>query len=270
VADFRYPPVGQCIYCLVDGASEPLQDEHIIPLGLNGHYVLPKASCRHCADVTSSFERFCLREMLLEARVHLKMKTRRPKERPTSLKVYRDGQEFKLPVKDHPLNIRLPIFETAPVLNGRTAGGWAAQVSPFFWTASGFPGDEEHAAERIAALKDFTIRFNYAPTEFALMLAKIAHAATIAYRGNGTFEPLLNRIIVEKSTEVHDFVGGRSDSPWLERDTSFHIHIREGQEYITAELCLFASLGAPVYEVVVGRRFEYQPPHNPASLLDDS
>lgn len=41
-----YQPVNVCIYC---GGTGALSDEHIIPFGLGGRWVLPKASCAECA-----------------------------------------------------------------------------------------------------------------------------------------------------------------------------------------------------------------------------
>src|SRR3546814_3930149 len=75
-----YPPVGQCIYC--GSTKEPLGKEHIIPYGLGGNLVLPKASCKGCEAITGGFEQVCLRTMFGPARLRLNMPTRRRKERP--------------------------------------------------------------------------------------------------------------------------------------------------------------------------------------------
>src|SRR6266508_6142095 len=71
-----------CIYC---GAREDLRDEHVIPYGLEGEYVLRQASCRECEKLTSRFERAVLRDLLLPARTSLEIRTRRPKDRPDRL-----------------------------------------------------------------------------------------------------------------------------------------------------------------------------------------
>jgi hypothetical protein len=42
-----FAPVGYCIYC---SQTEGLTDEHIIAYGLNGKWVLPKASCVFCRE----------------------------------------------------------------------------------------------------------------------------------------------------------------------------------------------------------------------------
>jgi len=78
-----YPPVGCCIYC--GTAAGELTKEHIVPLGLGGNLILPKASCRVCAAITGDVERFCLRPMLGPFRIRLTLPTRRPQERPARL-----------------------------------------------------------------------------------------------------------------------------------------------------------------------------------------
>jgi hypothetical protein len=83
--------VGQCIYC---GTSEgKLSDEHIIPYGLNGDFVLRKASCAACATITSRFERDVLRNLFPAARAALGYKTRRKHPETFPAKIRRDGKE---------------------------------------------------------------------------------------------------------------------------------------------------------------------------------
>src|SRR6266853_1676428 len=83
----RYGSVGRCIYCGATRYSaaevRPLSDEHIVPEGLSGTLVLPRASCRRCAKTTGQIEGSVLRNLLWAPRTLLKMKTKRPKERPT-------------------------------------------------------------------------------------------------------------------------------------------------------------------------------------------
>src|SRR5579864_6376972 len=74
----RYPPVGHCIYC---GSFEgKLSSEHIIPFALSGNLILPRASCRACADKTKKIEELCTKErygMFFSIRARLGMKSRR-------------------------------------------------------------------------------------------------------------------------------------------------------------------------------------------------
>lgn len=101
-----YPKVDRCIYCGVDNFE--LTDEHIIPLGLGGNWILPKSSCRECATITGRVEQFCLRQMLGNIRLRLNFPTRRRKDRPNELPVEflrSDGTtgEVIVPVQEIPL-----------------------------------------------------------------------------------------------------------------------------------------------------------------------
>jgi hypothetical protein len=53
--------VGVCIYC---GATDGLQDEHVIPFGIGGPAKLFDATCASCAEMTSAFERLVQRDQL--------------------------------------------------------------------------------------------------------------------------------------------------------------------------------------------------------------
>lgn len=72
--------IGQCIYCR--SKHGPLQTEHIIPYGLNGHWELEAASCQKCSKITSQFERSVLRGPLIISRVALDLSTRNKGNRP--------------------------------------------------------------------------------------------------------------------------------------------------------------------------------------------
>lgn len=80
-----FAAVGACIYC--GSTDSPLSDEHIIPFGLNGNLILPKASCKTCATITGEIERFCLRPMLGDFRSTTGLRTRRKKTRPKTISV---------------------------------------------------------------------------------------------------------------------------------------------------------------------------------------
>jgi hypothetical protein len=77
-----YKAVKVRIYC-VDTAT--LGDEHIIPLGLGGRWVLPESSCSDCAKKTGAVERTCQRTMLGPLRMYFDLPTRRKKESPKKL-----------------------------------------------------------------------------------------------------------------------------------------------------------------------------------------
>ncbi len=79
--------MGHCVYCPNDGSSEKLSDEHIIPLSFGGYRYLGAASCGDCRDETHAIEGHCCATIFKALRVHQGIRTRRPKERPTHLRI---------------------------------------------------------------------------------------------------------------------------------------------------------------------------------------
>jgi len=250
----KSPSIGRCIYCDRDSSTVELTCEHVVPLALDGQYILVDASCKYCAKVTGAIEQACLRGMLLEARTHLGMKTRRPKERPTTFPAFLttpDGPLRKdLPLSENPFLLRLPLLADPPILIGNVGGEYIAHLAPIFWTFIGARTPEQRASIEKIHSKEFT----YAPTQFALFLAKIAHCSAVFAKGYGNFEPLLPSLIITRSQSISDFVGRCAKPHDERRDTSFHMFVANEREFITAELCMFAHLGAPYYKVIVGKR----------------
>jgi hypothetical protein len=70
----RYEAVGRCIYC---DARADLSDEHIVPFGLGGNLILPRASCPTCSNITSRLERTVLTGPLRSVRVFRGIQSRR-------------------------------------------------------------------------------------------------------------------------------------------------------------------------------------------------
>lgn len=255
-------PIGHCIYCGADGTKVKLTDEHAIPFALNGWVVLTKASCEPCARITGSIEQRCLRGSFLEARTQLNMQTRRPKERPKTfrsvLKTPDGPVENEVPVDVSPFVLRLPNLAAPPILSGKTGGEWVEHIalrqgptskpSPF-WTFVG----ATNAQQLETANHLYSKLLVYEPTLFALFLAKIAHCCAVAYKGPQGFEPLLPKLIISKSPTVSDFVGGCAKPIDEVRDHSSHVFVNSGREWVRVEICLFANLGAPYYQVVAGR-----------------
>jgi hypothetical protein len=62
----------------IAGIDAELTDEHIIPFGLGGREILPKASCKTCAKETGRVEHRILRGMFWPIRLRQKVQSRRP------------------------------------------------------------------------------------------------------------------------------------------------------------------------------------------------
>ena len=248
-----YTAVGACIYC---GTSEGrLTKEHIIPLGLGGNWILPKASCDTCSAITRDIEQFCLRPMRGPFRIRLRLPTRRPKERPTTLPleiIRTDGvrERTTVPAEDLP---------------GVCFG--------FRWPAPGVllgkPPAENFEGELVARFIEQEVWAHATPDGrkvklgavnmllFARMLAKIAHSYAVANLGLSAFSPMLPDLILGRSAAAPWLVGGDASGPPPETELSLHhVYLQHcltsGVEYVLVAVRLFAFVGMPRYHVVVG------------------
>jgi hypothetical protein len=251
----KYTPVGVCIYC---GSTEnPLSDEHVIPFGLGGNLILPKASCRRCATITGEVERFCLRPMLGNYRSTLRLPTRRPKERPATVKVTHwdaHGRQVTtdVPTDKYPgiaLGYRLP--PPGILIDGDPQ----APIEGELIVKTHLPELDRHRAPgKRTVLKLGT--FN--TLKYMRMLAKIGHAHAVAKLGPNSFIPLLQDLILGRTDTARWLVGTDPNADDLPPDSSLHelwleqVEVSTGT-YMVAGVRLFAFAGMPKYHVVVGQ-----------------
>ena len=90
---------------------------------LGGALVLPQASCRKCAGITSGVERHVAKSMWDYSRVQLGLPSRRPKERPKHFTLSRpDGYVEHVPIGELPPLILSFKFPMAGMLLGPLDG----------------------------------------------------------------------------------------------------------------------------------------------------
>jgi hypothetical protein len=185
----RYKRVGHCIYCKNED-NLPLSNEHIVPLGISGRWILPASSCTACAAITSDFDGQCQESMMGAAKTQLGLR-RRKHPRPAKWIMAPVGEKpaaliQAVPIHDHPSAIVMFQFG----LTGITLGVPET-------------GKYDIRIHLVPVVKDFRDRvartgekiwFNTSgasPQYFARMLAKIAHAYAVAEAGASKFKPLL-------------------------------------------------------------------------------
>lgn len=250
----RYPSVGTCIYCRT--IQPPLSDEHVIAYGLDGGDILPDASCKACAAITSKVEAHCLRKLFMPARFHLNQRSRKglPKTLPVEAIISGLKTNRELTAAEHPGMLWSWAFDPPYILDGLNPMGLprGGRISMRALNAD--------SNERLIKLGDVTLPAGFDSTLFARMIAKIAHAYAVVQRGLNGFRPLaLEAILEEVPTDIWYVVGGRS-TPLPGND--FHrLGITE-REVITRDfrrkkllvvmVQLFADFDMPAHEVVVG------------------
>lgn len=267
--DKTYRPVDSCIYC---GNTSGLSDEHIIPYGLGGRWVLPRSSCAACAKITSAFEGTCQRTILGPLRMHYSLPTRRPKERPKTLPLkvkVRPDDDWSIMHVDRdicPFLVLFPILSLPDEVTGlRTEAERGAKARTFWIRAASFsdgisPGDPmSYLANLCKKLEVASVEptATFTVPEFFRMLAKIAHAYTVAELGLRSFTPFLVPAILRN--DLHNsvqYIGGVAGSPQVSRlthEVSYVLH-SERPDLMVVRIRLFAALDTPTYIVAAGLR----------------
>jgi hypothetical protein len=246
----RYDPVNVCIYC---GAVDDLRDEHIIPLALNGDWVLPKASCRACEAVTSAFEGKVLRGPLWLPRLALRLRTRRRKIQPKSfpLEVTVKGkQEVRdVQIDSNLPSVVLPMFSSPGFLREDEAKE-GIKVEGFY------VGHTQRSPEEVIQklkVDKIALQMEYPVVEFARLVAKIGYGYAVAELGlDRVRDPLVLPGIRGLSNDIGHWVGSipvAKDPP-----SSGLLHVakieRQG-DFVAVALSLFAMQPAPIYLIFI-------------------
>ncbi|WP_333796849.1 hypothetical protein [Rheinheimera sp.] len=255
-----YLPINHCIYC--GNEKDALSDEHIIPFGLNGNFVLPKSSCAECAKITSEFERKVLRGFLDNGRRAMGVSSRHKKHKkpaatPVKFIAGNTRLDGEMPIENGFHTIHLPIF-IAPL----ALGGESKDDRPDSIDVVGF--DTLHIGDAIETLK----RHNATGVEtqtnvdiwpFIRMLSKIAYSYYVAQIGVFPREesPILS-IVLNKHNFAKEWVGCLEDHP-LTTPGSKAMHLMDITELKGADgaICsvvrikLLSNAASPTYSVIV-------------------
>ena len=258
-----YTPAHICIYC---GSTERLSDEHIIPYGLGGRWVLPMASCARCASVTGAFEGTCLRTMFGPLRMYYDFPTRRRGARPKTLPLKvkrRTGEDWTLVEVEqeaYPFLILFPHYTLPDAISGLTSERRDSATKSFWIRGASFRyGLFVHLEElaRTLAVAEIMPNAKFQTHEFALLLAKIAHAYAVAELGVNAFHAFLPAMILKTDTSNSvKYVGGLPKAEPTSRnlhEISFDSKVCAEPDIIAVRIRLLASLEAPTYYVAVGR-----------------
>jgi len=264
-ANKKYKPVGICIYC---GSKENLGDEHIVPLGLGGRWILPDSSCAECAAITAQFEGVCLRTMFGPLRLYYDLPSRRRKSRPKTLplKIKKapnlDWENLEVDQNIYPFLVLFPYYLMPDELSGFTTIGRRDSAAKHFWIRGasfrhGFNAHMEQVTQELG-VAEIQPTANFSTPEFCLMLAKIAHSYSIAEMGTDSFSPFLTSMILNTDTSNRaQYIGGiRSSEPRSTNlhEISFNSHTCIRPDIVAVRVRLLATLETPTYFIAVGRR----------------
>jgi len=256
-----YRPVGHCIYC---GSTAGLSDEHIIPLGLGGRFLLPAASCSICRDKTSKFERTCQRTMYGPLRLLYGLPSRRKKDRPETLQlkvkyVAEQGWEYIPVAQDrYPFLITFPYLGMPRSLVGEDLSVAPGPVTSRLWIRGASASHNFHELlERLVTelgVHSVMPEAHADVAAFCRLLAKIAYSYAIAELDGSELEsPLAGYASGADLSNCLHYIGSRDkDEPPTEtlHDLAL-LHAPIGEPMVV-RVRLLSRLGTPTYYVVVG------------------
>jgi len=246
-----YEPANRCIYC--DRRGVTLTKEHIIPFGLGGNWVLPKASCSKCQSIINKFEHPLQRGHFYPARVHLGFPSQHKDPRPEAFPVrFIDDQSVAtVSLSDHPCVFNLLKFVEEPkILTGSEVSG---KIEAGFWVYTFQPDLNVRVGKFSGRPVEPSAKMNGG--QFVRLLAKIGYAFAAAELGQDGFTPLVRELILGEMATMDLLVGGLRDR--LQPKDDFHdlwlsSYQTKQATYLIANVQLFASLQGPIYRVVVG------------------
>lgn len=250
----QFRAAGVCIYC---GATESLDREHIIPFGLSGTAVLPAASCKNCAKVTSNFELQILRGAMRDVRVLRRLRSRSKHagaRRTQRLKIRRNGilETVELPLEEYPILLHFSTFALPGFLSGHDGTGIqmtgvaTLQFGPHPRAVGKGLGAQELMLD---AQPDH-------PIAFAKMIGKIGYAMAVAQGILNVTEhrPEIVASLLGEVDEIGRWVG-TLPGPFRKypEGTLHRIDVRQDSNngMVVIEIQLFADSGAPTYVVIL-------------------
>jgi hypothetical protein len=268
--------MGYCIYCKSDGGGD-LRDEHILPYGLGGRIILPKATCVGCATITGRLEEALITQFYHVyrklSRIPSRRRGKKRKSKPLTVVAKYRGKEEVLEVspEEYPLAAVLPIFPEPGIFRG--AEEFEEPIINF--TFSGY--HPRLIRKRLGLTEGEILDLEMkSPTmdcnSFRRAVAKIAYCHALANPSLRDFRPFTSLLkLIRGDYTGYAYLTGSSATSFprdlpnrCEISTTvanwpWHLHVGgEGSSRIVcAQVRLFTAIGgetsgSPAYEVVLG------------------
>lgn len=269
-----YRPVNRCIYC--GNVADVLTDEHVIPEGIAGSWILPKASCEACQKTVGHAEfqvqRVCMGEIREKLGLGKRRSARKAADRPARFltlahPIKPDVVVRSISATSAPGMLHLPLFSMPGIIEGRAPSPDAALPINTIPVLTSKNGLQEFAAALDGHIGAYG---KHDPIPWAKMLAKIGHSYAIAELGYEAFAKLyLPDVILGILPDRLDYFVGSPPgqarpifdsidySPnILHRLSVVRVGIVEEREarrvLLAVDVTLFANFGGIRYLVVVG------------------
>lgn len=258
-------PVRSCIYRCRDrvGSEGILSREHVLPYGIGGTMVLPRASCEVCRTATGQLEERLLHGPWWPLRIHHGLPSRRPDEQPDTffgtLETDAGIENVEVPADEYP-GVLILQFPPPSIIQGMVSEGLPTATQMYFKYLSG--NAITALTQRgilVPGTRNLNLPINLSADDLVRFLAKVALSYAVGQRGLDAFESIYVREIICGQTEgANTYVGGASSpliGPLLP-GTGLHALM----DYVhNQDLCVYIQIfratgdPPPIYEVVVGR-----------------
>lgn len=258
-----YAQVGICIYC---GSTAALSDEHIIPFGLGGRFVLRDSSCQTCSAKTSRLERTCLRAMYGPLRLLYGLPSRRKRGRPETLQLKTKRTEASeweyvpVPQERFPFLVTFPYFQAPGALTDAVESAAAGPVTQRLWIrgASSHHDFDELLQSLAAELGVHTVmpESKAEVPAFCALLAKIA----LAYLAAETCAVIPNSRLAQIALGANmdnclHYIGSlATDEPPSGSLHELSLSSSARGNCVVVRVRLLAKLGTPTYFVVLPKK----------------
>ena len=215
----KFPGFGICIYCNKKlEECNILHDEHVIPLSLNGDFVIEDANCTDCRNATHEADTHLAKSVFWRFRLHTDAKTRNPKERPLTLRnMIKKGdlsQEFIFPRNEAPYITAFPSWGKAGFFQSKSIDSFDYpnfHLKIYHWIPKNIRGTLNFGKNENL---DFWFDANVDPFLFGRSIAKIAYCHMITRFGLYGFRRLaLPDIILGKCPAIPYFIGDPFETP---------------------------------------------------------
>jgi HNH endonuclease len=260
------PPAGRCIYC--GSTAPPLSDEHILPDGLGGDLILPRASCAECAKATHRCETHLIKGLLQYPRSLAGVRSRKRKGVPLALPVLLGDSGSRIETtrevgQSAPVLFPFPVTDDLPgIMSGYPFG----EGPPVRLALFGQPDWLSRGRAWLGGSGEFKMGFSMHLGVAGQALAKIAHAFACAKIGRSGFEPFLVDYICANEPPldahhigIHSSIGTQPEVlHYLDLQLA-HVTRRAAARLVVPETVyvvyvrLFAQIPSPSILVVVGR-----------------
>jgi len=256
--DYHPEGVGRCIICLDD--KNRLTREHIVSYGLSskGQMFIKKGTCEDCnGGMNKRFENPALQNDFLDARAVLEL-LRRKRKNQIPLKTHPvevlgdDGKMHVVQLKpaEHPGHVDWVDLQPARLLTGDDLDKDGALTSLRVWFTDITPQRQKY--------RQIGYRVPHVSGAVPLLIAKTGYTYAVAKLGLNAFDgSQIRDLLFGKRDDIYNFVGGLSAQEEFDTDSAFHkLYLRRRGKLQTVVVHLFASFGAPPWEVVVGEANE--------------